>query len=428
MNSKFELLISEINDSLKRFIFYKVNDKYMMEDIYQETIIQAWKKFESIDDILKFKQWIFQIARNKIKDYYRKKYKNDYVLIDFDDYKDSRLYLVQNNEELLAKNIVIKIFEDLIEKDKELLELFYITQHSLIEISNILKIPIGTVKSRLHTARKHFKHIYKSKFKKEVVIMSNKLKFPTVMPSLTINKITITPFEVDFQETRWWFYKPIENYNCLWATYDYPHKNLTSMVKMEYLAKANIHDVDCIEFSSINYNFDINQWDKNKYIMYARLTDKYVQWVAQIEYDTNGVKIFKSFMDENFDFGNIDSIKGNERIMTDEGKYQIKKDGTILTVNPNKSSGCGYYNVKINETKYKCLRVLEPDVNVLVEAFISQEGETILIRRYNSVNWALGSSFGDKPWDERFPNNSILIIDGVKYVHWYDCITEKVLK
>lgn len=174
MNSKFELLISEINDSLKRFIFYKVNDLHLMEDIYQETIIQAWKKFESIDDILKFKQWIFQIARNKIKDYYRKNYKNDYVLIDFDDFKDSRLYIVQNNEELLAKNIVIEIFEDLIEKDKELLELFYITQHSLSEISNILKIPIGTVKSRFHTARKHFKRIYESEYKKSEINLGMK--------------------------------------------------------------------------------------------------------------------------------------------------------------------------------------------------------------------------------------------------------------
>ena len=56
-----------------------------------------------------------------------------------------------------------------------------------------------------------------------------------------------------------------------------------------------------------------------------------------------------------------------------------------------------------------------------MEAYLEKNGRTVLFRRYNGRKWKLGGE--RRPWDEAFPEHRRLVIEGVTYVHWYDCLT-----
>ena len=66
-----------------------------------------------------------------------------------------------------------------------------------------------------------------------------------------------------------------------------------------------------------------------------------------------------------------------------------------------------------------------PGCAVITEQFLDQNGRTILWRRYNRDDWAL-DRYG-KLWSALLPENDRLTVNGITYVHWYDCVTDYIL-
>jgi RNA polymerase sigma-70 factor (TIGR02943 family) len=64
---------------LTKWAFHKTNDMPMAEDIVQETFMAAVHAFHSFEGRSNPKTWLFSILKNKIMDYFRKKYKMDMV-------------------------------------------------------------------------------------------------------------------------------------------------------------------------------------------------------------------------------------------------------------------------------------------------------------------------------------------------------------
>ena len=71
--NEFEKLLQENLVPLKRFVNFKINNKYDAEDIIQDICLTALLKFETINNTSAFKAWLISIAKHKINDYYRKK-------------------------------------------------------------------------------------------------------------------------------------------------------------------------------------------------------------------------------------------------------------------------------------------------------------------------------------------------------------------
>ena len=63
---------------------------------------------------------------------------------------------------------------------------------------------------------------------------------------------------------------------------------------------------------------------------------------------------------------------------------------------------------------------------VASESYIDQNGRTILWRRFNRNDWAQ-IRYG-KPWTEMLPENERITINGETYVHWYDCVSDYILR
>ncbi|WP_408006624.1 RNA polymerase sigma factor [Pseudalkalibacillus sp. A8] len=138
------------------------HDKYLAEDIVQETFIKAFKKIDSILDIEKIGSWLSTIASRTAIDLIRKEKRSGTILV------EDVVYTI--NEHVQEKNAVEQIVERLwmekeIEQEVEQLkpalrEAFLLKYEDGLkeeEISERLQLPIGTVKSRLYRARQQIK-------------------------------------------------------------------------------------------------------------------------------------------------------------------------------------------------------------------------------------------------------------------------------
>ena len=138
--------------------------RYDAEDLVQETFLIAFKQFEQLRDERKFKGWLFAILRNtylkNIRQDSRRKeseYEDgiDYigVLEDTVEHTDAnRIY-----EQKVESKQIQHLLDELPEKHKSPLLLYYMTEMSYQEIAQALDLPIGTVMSRLSRAKQMLK-------------------------------------------------------------------------------------------------------------------------------------------------------------------------------------------------------------------------------------------------------------------------------
>ena len=153
-------LVNRYKDKLTNFVFYFLKDEEHSEDIVQETFIRLYEKKHYYKEIAKFSTWIYTIARNLANTELRKKSrtkimylsqmnnnKKDYEL------KSSDPELNKNIEnEFLMKEIHAAI-DKLPENYKSVIILRDIQGLDYEQISNIIGVPLGTVKSRINRAR-----------------------------------------------------------------------------------------------------------------------------------------------------------------------------------------------------------------------------------------------------------------------------------
>lgn len=158
----FGELVDLYRDKIQRLAVKMLKNTQDSEDIVQETFIRVYLNLYRYDDTKRFSTWIYQIGKNLCIDLLRKK-KETYSL-DADiteDYGLTRYETLSNEEnspetraiETEAKEAVNKIIQTLPEKYKSVLILHYIHDMSLQEIGNELKMPVTTVKTRLHRGR-----------------------------------------------------------------------------------------------------------------------------------------------------------------------------------------------------------------------------------------------------------------------------------
>lgn len=156
-----EALYDMYSSSLMGVISRIVLDEAIAEDVLQETFIKIWNSFQSYSaEKGRLFTWMVNIARNMSIDKVRSK-----------DFKNqSKNQELENNVTLIDEqvNTVYKPelmgVKDLVEKlkpeQKVILDLVYFKGYTHVEAAEELKVPLGTVKTRLRTAiielRKYF--------------------------------------------------------------------------------------------------------------------------------------------------------------------------------------------------------------------------------------------------------------------------------
>lgn len=165
MNEKEQIFLDIFeshNDEIFRFVVFRVSDRDTALDLTQESFTKFWESLINEKEIKNPKALLYQIARNKIIDHYRKK-KN--LSLD---------QLTENGFDLPADDDLKEVFDDLKnllseienlpEKYKEILTLHIESEFDANEISEILGISKNLTAVRLHRAKEILKKNYNNKF------------------------------------------------------------------------------------------------------------------------------------------------------------------------------------------------------------------------------------------------------------------------
>lgn len=147
-------------------IYRMVRNRPQTEDLVQETFIKAFASLESFNEEYAFSTWLYKIAVNNCIDYFRKKRlatfpidkpiksKNGEFQREFPDNTNSPEKKLLSKEK---RNIIEEAIAELPEKYRISIILRHSEDRSYEEISEILEIPLGTVKARIFRAREMLK-------------------------------------------------------------------------------------------------------------------------------------------------------------------------------------------------------------------------------------------------------------------------------
>ncbi|OFI05821.1 RNA polymerase sigma factor SigX [Clostridium acetireducens DSM 10703] len=158
MDSKFEKIYDTYYDSVYRYIFVSVKDKWNAEDIISNVFIKVYENIEKLRSVEESKNWIFRVAHNCIIDFYRKKGK----VIPIDE------FIGEGKEEKGFDNIIIQeefnevkeILKSFPERTRNMIYLRFYSGLKFKEIAEVLSIPESTVKTTINRAIKKVRKSY----------------------------------------------------------------------------------------------------------------------------------------------------------------------------------------------------------------------------------------------------------------------------
>lgn len=150
-------------DAIYNYALRMTGDEDDADDLVQETFMKAFRFFDKFEKGTNCKAWLFRIMKNSFINDYRKNTKEPNK-VDYDDVQN--FYENIKSDEVETKHYELDAFSDLLDDDiseaieklpedfRTVIILNDIEGFTYEEIADFVDIPVGTVRSRLHRARK----------------------------------------------------------------------------------------------------------------------------------------------------------------------------------------------------------------------------------------------------------------------------------
>ena len=162
----FGELVHRYERELFGYLRHYLGDAQQAEDVFQQTFLQVHLKCEQFEQGRKVRPWLYTIATNQAIDLQRRSRRHRMASLDRrvgGDSEDEAGALgqlldgsepdpVEQAEKAESRNQVRRAVEDLPEPTRQVVLLVYFQGLKYREAADVLSIPVGTVKSRLHTA------------------------------------------------------------------------------------------------------------------------------------------------------------------------------------------------------------------------------------------------------------------------------------
>jgi len=121
------------------------------DDLYQDAILAAWRKFDSLRDIESFRAWLYRIIVNLYRSQYRRR--SIIAFLTLEPSMSEKLMAEDELEKITTRRWLNRALSKLKPEDRALIILFELDGWSIVELSRIYHKPEGTIKSRLARAR-----------------------------------------------------------------------------------------------------------------------------------------------------------------------------------------------------------------------------------------------------------------------------------
>lgn len=164
--------LSVIYEQYHRYIYHiclkLTRNQNEAEDLAQEVWVKVVRNEEQLVKVDNMKAWITTVTMNTFRDRYRKNVRQTKYMASQPENLDVPILDLVANDELSTEEKIERVVVTKIVKDKmkqldgiyqKTLWYFYVDQYSLAEIATLMKVSIGTVKSRLFRAKRRLKDI-----------------------------------------------------------------------------------------------------------------------------------------------------------------------------------------------------------------------------------------------------------------------------
>lgn len=145
-------LLMENMKSMYRVAFSILKTEEEISDAISNTTVIVFEKIHTLKNVEFFKTWLIRILINECNKIHRQNKKIIYL----ENYNQTDLVYNDKYDDFGVRQAIKKLDEDL----KTMVILYYFEEFSVKEISEIQKLPEGTVKSRLSRARKKLESIF----------------------------------------------------------------------------------------------------------------------------------------------------------------------------------------------------------------------------------------------------------------------------
>ena len=145
----FQTEVKQVEKLLFRVAWSYLSNMQDVEDAVQEALFKAWEKRATLRSEERFKAWLARIVVNQCKNILRRRKKGSF-------------YPLEGNELMACspeEAPVLEAMNKLKPEQRAAVTLYYLDGYTLPEIALLLGCPVGTVKTRLHAARKRLRTI-----------------------------------------------------------------------------------------------------------------------------------------------------------------------------------------------------------------------------------------------------------------------------
>lgn len=428
---EFERLLTENRTAVERWVKARIGSPADAEDILQDACLAAFQGFSGLKNKASFLPWLLGIARRKCADWYRAQARNRVIptetLPDVAQCPPDDFGVAETLGALPAR-------------DQMMLRLFYQDMLSQKQISRQLRIPEGTVKSRMSAARSHFRAAYPNQHQGGILMEKKKeTALPKLLPEYTIVWKDAPAFPVVCEELAGWFIVPKIGESIVWGMYDLPSRKLDVSYENTVIGPARVHGLEGVSIRSsvlppqsdiapddpINEAVAASTGGQEEWMFIAQEKDGYTRFLSA-EHVDRGVRTLTTFLDGEAFMNNWGFGEDNCGMPTHLAvRGIIRRSGRTVTAPADKAAMdiVGRCEVTLGGVRHDTVCLMDIglyDQEIVSEQYLNRDGRTVLWRRFNRDDWAM-DRYG-KTWSELLPENEQLTINGQRYVHWYDCL------
>lgn len=149
----FETIVTVFGDRVLRLAVSMTRDRPFAEEIAQDVLLRIWTALPSFRSESSVSTWVYTITRNRCLTALKQRALTDQESFDEPAIRDAaeRAAAARLPRELLD---IFELLTELPPHYRDALTLFYVEGRSYEEIANLLEIPLGTVKTNIHRAKK----------------------------------------------------------------------------------------------------------------------------------------------------------------------------------------------------------------------------------------------------------------------------------
>lgn len=160
-NKTFDEAYKQYFKYIYNYIYRRVGSIHDTEDVVEEAFMAAWKNWDSYDQELDLKKWLFGIALHKLNDYFRKKYKltNSFSAEPIDNIAEKEISEVTDKASkylLLLDELLIKLKP----KEQLFIELRFKKSYKFTEVATELGITVNNAKVMQNRTLKKLKKLW----------------------------------------------------------------------------------------------------------------------------------------------------------------------------------------------------------------------------------------------------------------------------